>query len=82
MRRSQAAIAELVSTPQFRQQVALMGHALATGQLDTSHFSLPGGQGYGVAQFLAAIQRQGDEARAANEGGGGGGGGDAGPGQP
>lgn len=62
-RRSAAAIRELVSTPQFRHQVGLFSHALSTGQLDTSQFGLPPG-GFGVADFLRAIQQQADRAAA------------------
>ncbi len=44
LRRSAAAIRELVSTPQFRHQLDLFSHALMTGQLDTSQ--VRGGRWY------------------------------------
>lgn len=49
--RSREAITELVSSPQFRHQLALFSHALMTGQLDISQFGLRsqvGGVGVGV----------------------------------
>lgn len=47
-----------VQSPQFRQQVALFGAAIQTGQLDTLHqFGLQT-KGFSTADFLEAIQEQ------------------------
>ncbi|GAB4823587.1 hypothetical protein N2152v2_010633 [Parachlorella kessleri] len=57
--RSREALTEVVSSPQFRHQLALFSNALMSGELDLSQFGLQG-QGFGVLEFLRAIQRQAD----------------------
>ncbi|KAF5834463.1 hypothetical protein DUNSADRAFT_8819 [Dunaliella salina] len=53
-----------LQSPQFRQQVALFGTAIQTGQLDTLHqFGLQT-KGFSTADFLEAIQEQADKDKA------------------
>uniref|UniRef100_A0A7S3VUQ2 Pru domain-containing protein n=1 Tax=Dunaliella tertiolecta TaxID=3047 RepID=A0A7S3VUQ2_DUNTE len=55
-----------IQSPQFRQQVALFGAAIQTGQLDTLHQFGLHTKGFSTADFLEAIQEQARKA----EGGG------------
>ena len=65
--RSAEAMAQIIHSPQFKHQLDVLTHALATGQIDTSQFGL-GPPAFGVAEFLKAIQRQADqEAEAAGK---------------
>jgi len=55
--RSAEAMVEIINSPQFKHQLAVLTQALETGQVDTSHFGL-GVASYGVAEFLKAIQKE------------------------
>lgn len=57
--RSPDSFASILSSPQFRHQLALLSQALATGQMDASVFGL-GENASGVDGFLDAIQKQAD----------------------
>lgn len=66
--RTPEAMVEIINSPQFKQQLAVLTQALETGQVDTSHFGL-GPASYGVAEFLKAIQREaGKEEEGKDEG--------------
>ncbi|KAL4519362.1 hypothetical protein Ndes2526A_g00450 [Nannochloris sp. 'desiccata'] len=64
--RSQAAMAEIVNSPQFKHQLDVLTQALATGQIDTSQFGL-GPPAFGVAEFLKAIQREAEKEKKDSE---------------
>jgi hypothetical protein len=63
--RSPEAMSAVLRSPQFRHQLDLLSGALASGQLDASQFGVGAGPAAGVADFLAAIQRQADAEAAA-----------------
>ena len=71
--RSTQDLEELMRTPQFQNQLERFSHALQSGQMDLAQFGLNPGTGFGVAEFLQAIQAQ-VTANEEKEGGGGGGG--------
>lgn len=52
---------QIIHSPQFKHQVEVLSNALASGEIDASHFGLRGvvgRRGGPVAQFLQAIQDQ------------------------
>jgi hypothetical protein len=67
--RSVEGLSEIIDSPQFKGQLAVLSHALATGQLGNEQFGLSQA-GYGVAEFLKAIQRQADDEKQAGGGSG------------
>ena len=56
----------LMRTPQFQSQLERFSAALQSGQMDLAQFGLPPGTGFGVAEFLAAIQAEADEKKKRN----------------
>ena len=56
----------LLRTPQFQSQLERFSAALQSGQIDLAQFGLPPGTGFGVAEFLAAIQAEADEKKKRN----------------
>ena len=74
------AIMELANSPQFRQQLASLSHAITSGQVDLAQFGLqpaPGappsipGAGFSVADFLASVQAHVDSMQSQEQGQGG-----------
>lgn len=68
--RSTEQLCAAVQSPQFRQQVALFGSAIQTGQLDMLHQFQLHAKGFSIADFLEAIQDQTDKEKREREGGG------------
>ena len=56
----------LLRTPQFQSQLERFSAALQSGQIDLAQFGLPPGTGFGVAEFLAAIQAEADDKKKRN----------------
>jgi 26S proteasome regulatory subunit N13 len=56
--RSSQELETLINTPQFKSQLERFSHALQSGQMDLAQFGLSSGTGFGVADFLQAIQSQ------------------------
>jgi 26S proteasome regulatory subunit N13 len=63
--RTPEAMAEIINSPQFKHQLDVLTQALATGQIDTSHFGL-GSAAFGVAEFLKAIEREAEKEKKEN----------------
>jgi hypothetical protein len=59
--RGREGVEDLASSAQLRSQADAFSSALTSGELDLSHFGLPGAKGFSVADFLQAVQDSVDE---------------------